>query len=29
MTREVADSMFHNFPFRQWLVSVCVGDLIE
>jgi hypothetical protein len=20
---------FHNFPFRQWLVSVYVGDLIE
>ena len=20
---------FHNFPFRQRLVSVCVGDLIE
>ena len=20
---------FHNFPFREWLVSVCVDDLIE
>jgi len=20
---------FHNFPFRQWLMSVCVGDLVD
>ena len=24
-----AHRIFHNVPFREWLVSVCVGDLIE
>ena len=27
-SRSVAPK-FHKYPFREWLVSVCVDDLIE